>query len=217
MLRLRNVDKAYPSNGGEVRVLRQVDLSVERGEFVAVQGPSGAGKSTLLFVAGGLLRPTSGTVEIDGVDVYALPGDVRADLRARAIGFMFQQFHLVPYLSARENVLSAGIGAGTTDAEARASELLDHFGLSERADHRPGRLSVGERQRTALARALLNGPRLLLADEPTGNLDEMNSTRVLDHFTEFAEEGGAVLLVTHDNAAASRAHRRLLLEEGQAR
>ncbi|MCY3019233.1 MAG: ABC transporter ATP-binding protein [Planctomycetota bacterium] len=192
---------------GPITVLDGLSLTVAAGEFVAVQGPSGCGKSTLLLLAGGLLRPDGGAVRIEGHDPYAMSPEARARFRAAHTGFVFQQFHLVPYLSVLDNVLCPALALRTPDARRRAEELIEHFGLAHRKDHEPAKLSTGERQRTALARALLNKPKLLLADEPTGNLDADNGAAVLGYLAEFAKAGGAVLLVTHDPRVATYASR----------
>jgi ABC-type lipoprotein export system ATPase subunit len=204
MLDLCNLYKTYRGN---VTVLDGVTLHVAAGEFVAVRGPSGCGKTTLLLAAGGLLRPDTGRVSVDGTDLYALGDEARARFRAANIGFVFQQFHLVPYLSVLDNVLAASLGFPLPDARKRAEHLLARFGLTSRCHHVPAELSTGERQRTALARALLHRPKLLLADEPTGNLDPDNGRLVLDALADHARAGGAVLLVTHEQEAAARAHR----------
>lgn len=193
--------------GGTLTVLDDVTLAVGGGEFVAIRGPSGCGKSTLLLVCGTLLRPDAGVVTIDGTDVYALSADRRARLCGERVGFVFQQFHLIPYLTVRDNVLAGTIATAVAGAPAKADELIERFGLRDRADHRPAQLSTGERQRTGLARALLRGPKLVLADEPTGNLDDENGRAVLDALSEFASRGGAVLMATHDPLAAGAADR----------
>lgn len=207
ILKLDSIAKTYAANGSLVRALPATSLELEDGQFLAVCGKSGCGKSTLLLAAGGLLRPDTGSVHIGETDIYSLTPNQRARFRAENIGFVFQQFHLVPYLSVLENVITARLGAmlGATEARKRAAELLHHFGLAHRSTHRPGQLSTGERQRTALARALLNRPRLLLADEPTGNLDQENADVVLAYLAEFSQRGGGVLLVTHDPRAAQKA------------
>jgi ABC-type lipoprotein export system ATPase subunit len=215
VLEIRQLHKSYTEARGEVHALQDIDLDLAAGDFVAVQGPSGSGKSTLLLVVGGLLAPTAGRVVLDGRDLYALSPLERARLRATAIGFVFQQFHLIPYLSVRDNVLAPSLAMAAQGQAERASELISHFGLEARAHHRPAQLSVGERQRTALARALLNRPRLLLADEPTGNLDEENARIVSRYLAEFAENGGAVLLVTHAGEVARYARRIVRLEDGR--
>ena len=221
MLELQDVRKVYHKGAHPVAALDGVSLAIRAGEFVAVRGPSGCGKTTLLLAAGGLLAPDEGTVLLGEKDPYALDTDARAALRAEMIGFVFQQFHLVPYLTVRENVLVAALArklsGATTDAPQRTDEMLAHFQLTGRAAHVPAELSTGERQRTALARALLNRPRLLLADEPTGNLDPDNAEIVLGHLTEFAAAGGAVLLVTHDDKAAAFAQRTVHLRDGKVR
>lgn len=214
ILDIRDLAKQYPGPSGTVHALAGVSLQVAAGEFVAVQGPSGCGKSTLLLTAGGLLRPEAGQVRIAGQDPYALPPEARATFRAARIGFVFQQFHLVPYLSILDNVLAPSLALPQPDSRARALELIARFGLLHRQRHLPEQLSMGERQRTALARALLNRPQLLLADEPTGNLDRDNAALVLAALTEFARAGGAVLLVTHDSTAAGRACRTATMENG---
>jgi putative ABC transport system ATP-binding protein len=193
--------------------LHELSLTVARGEFVSVLGPSGCGKTTILLTAGGLLTPDAGQVTLDGTDPYALAPEARAAFRAEQVGFVFQQFHLVPYLSVLDNVMTAGLAAGDTSAgvRAKAEGLITKFGLSERTHHCPAELSVGERQRVALARALLNRPSLLLADEPTGNLDDDNAHIVLDTLRQFAHDGGAVLLVTHDQRTADLADKEIRL------
>ncbi|NOX54064.1 MAG: ABC transporter ATP-binding protein [Planctomycetes bacterium] len=214
LVELEDVTKVYRSGTAEVRALDGVSLSVRAGEFVAVQGQSGSGKTTLLLIAGGLLAPTSGTVRVDGQNPYEMTAEARARFRAATIGFVFQ-FHLVPYLTVRENILTAALATDRPDAAARADELIERFGLGQRAHHVPGQLSTGERQRTALARALMNQPKLLLADEPTGNLDRENTDIVLGYLADFADSGGAVLLVTHDDQAAARAQRAVRLDYGR--
>ena len=215
LLSLNNITKTYRSGAQQVRAVVDVSLAVDAGEFVAVAGPSGCGKTTLMMIAGGLLTPDSGTVAVAGENPYAVSADQRARLRAANIGFVFQQFHLVPYLSVLDNVLSAAMATKLPDARQRADELIVRFGLQHRAHHVPGELSTGERQRTALARSLLNRPKLILADEPTGNLDRENAEKVLKHLTEFAEQGGAVLLVTHDADALKFAQRVERMHDGR--
>jgi putative ABC transport system ATP-binding protein len=211
MLDVRNISKTYAGAGGSVHALRDVSVHVQAGEFVAVRGPSGSGKTTLLLAAGGMLHPDSGQVLIRGQNVYRLSGEARTRLRAASIGFVFQQFHLVPYLSVLENVLAAALTHPGPNLRERALRLVAELGLSHRAHHLPSELSSGERQRTALSRAMLHQPPLLLADEPTGNLDEQNGQIVLDHLTDYVGRGGALLLVTHDGRAAARAQRVLQL------
>ena len=217
LLALRNISQTYSRNDIQVHALTDVSLAVDAGEFVAVRGPSGCGKSTLLLTSGALLRPDAGRVTIAGEDPYAMPADARAAFRGRMIGFVFQQFHLVPYLSVYENVLAPSLALASPPAglDDRARALIDRFGLSPRIHHTSGELSSGERQRTALARALLNQPRLVLADEPTGNLDPENAAAVLGYLSEFAAGGGGVLLVTHDERALASAGRVLQMSKGR--
>jgi ABC-type lipoprotein export system ATPase subunit len=208
LLELEQITKTYRAGQvGEVRALAGISLSLAAGEFVAVQGPSGCGKTTLLLMAGGLLAPTAGRVRLNREDPYAMSADQRAGFRAQHLGFVFQQFHLVPFLSVLDNVLAPALAAAVPDARERAEELVAHFGLQSRRQHVPAELSTGERQRTALARALLNRPKLLLADEPTGNLDRENAGIVLEHLVRFSRAGGAVLLVSHDDHAVKHADR----------
>lgn len=199
ILTLENVSKTYRRRGGEsVAALRDLSLTVRAGECCVVRGPSGSGKSTLLLAAGGLLQPEQGRVDVLDTDLYARSPEERAVFRARNIGYVFQQFHLIPFLSVRDNVLAPTLAVPDFQEWDRADELITLFGLSHRRDHPPAELSTGERQRVALARALLHRPRLLLADEPTGNLDDRNAEIVIGHLTEFARRGGAVLVATHD-------------------
>jgi ABC-type lipoprotein export system ATPase subunit len=215
-LEINQVSKTYRrGSDGEVRALDRVSLSLEAGQFTAVKGPSGCGKTTLLLIAGGLLEPSQGAVRVAQQEPYAMPSEPRARFRAETVGFVFQQFHLVPYLSVLENVLASALASGNREAGPRARELIAHFGLEPRQHHVPGELSTGERQRTALARALLNRPKLLLADEPTGNLDRDNAEAVMSYLTEFARSGGAVLLVSHDDFAVQHASHVIQLRDGK--
>jgi ABC-type lipoprotein export system ATPase subunit len=214
LLELNQVTRRYKGPEGAVHALKDVSLAIEPGQFVAVQGPSGCGKTTLLLCAGTLLEPSAGEVRVDGQAPYDLAPEARARFRAEKIGFVFQQFHLVPYLSVLENILAPVLARPSPEARERARELASQFGLEPRSAHKPAALSTGERQRVALARALLNRPRLVLADEPTGNLDAENAARVLDHLAAFARNGGTVLLATHDTQAAARAQRVLHMKAG---
>ncbi len=213
MIELDHTSKVYHKGHEEVRALDDVCLSVEAGEFMAVRGPSGSGKSTLLLTVGGMVRPTEGRAVVDGQDLYALSSPQRAKLRAEKIGFVFQMFHLVPYLDILENVLLPNLaGARTTPEEA--AELLERLQLSERLHHLPAELSAGERQRVAIARALLKRPAIVLADEPTGNLDPDNSAQIMSYLAEFHREGGTVLVVTHAALADQYAQRTVRLAHG---
>ena len=215
MIEITNLTKKYAGRGNEVVAIEEVSLRAGAGEFVAIQGPSGCGKTTLLLAAGGLLMPTSGAVSADGQDLYVLSSERRACIRAATIGFVFQQFHLVPYLNVEQNILVPTIAVPANHARDRARALMDQFQLTGRVHHVPAELSTGERQRVALARALLNAPKILLADEPTGNLDGENADLVLGYLAEFARSGGTVLLVTHDARAAQHAHRTVFLRQGR--
>ena len=216
MLRITDLSKKYSkAPDAVIRALDGVSLNIEPGEFVVVQGPSGSGKTTLLLSAGGLLPPSAGAVEFDGRNLYRMSQSERARLRAREIGFVFQQFYLVSYLNVLENVLTPSLALPDPQARIRASELIGHFKLTDRISHLPAELSTGERQRVGLARALLNKPRFLLADEPTGNLDQDNTAIVLGYFAEFARSGGTVLMVTHSASAAEYAHRTVQLKQGK--
>ncbi len=217
LLDIQNVSKIYRTGNEQVLALDDASLSLDVGEFTAVAGPSGCGKTTLLLIAGGLLAPENGTVTIEGQDPYTLSANERSAVRAGKIGFVFQQFHLIPYLSVLDNILTAAIPTNLPDARDRAMNLIEQFGLVHRIDHISGQLSTGEKQRTALARALLNQPKVLLADEPTGNLDRENAESVLTHLSEFSRgrQEGAVLLVTHDDHALSHAQRVVQIRQGK--
>ena len=215
MIRCDEVTKIFRKNGSEVTSLDRFTAKVAKGEFVAVRGPSGSGKTTLLLTLGGMQRPSAGSVQLARRDLYALSPAERARLRSSEIGFVFQMFHLVPYLDLLANVLLACPGKPSAEVRQRASGLMDELGLADRASHRPGELSAGERQRLAVARALLNRPKVILADEPTGNLDPENAAEVIRHLAEFHRGGGTVVLVTHGAAADAHADRTLRLEQGR--
>lgn len=219
VLQLDNVAKEYRRGDERVKVLTEFDFTLTAGEFVVVTGPSGAGKSTLLHVAGGLDAPDVGTVSVAGRDVWAMSPGARAAFRRRNLGFVFQFFNLVPMLTAVENVSLPLVldGVAARSADARAAELLQRVGLGDRAGHRPAELSGGQMQRVAVARALVARPSLILADEPTGNLDSHSSIEVLDLLRSLSEEdGAAVVMVTHDRAAAGYGSRELHLVDGRA-
>ncbi|MGH9139037.1 MAG: ABC transporter ATP-binding protein [Acidimicrobiales bacterium] len=216
LLELRGVTKRYRQGAQDVVALDGVDLDVTDGEFVALVGPSGSGKSTLLHLAGGLDQPDSGTITLGGRDLVALSIGERATLRRREIGFVFQFFHLIPTLSVAENVELPLLLDGTRSRDGTVDRLLDRLGIARRATHRPGELSGGEMQRAAIARALVASPRLLLADEPTGNLDSATGAVILDVLAEAVTDAGAALVVvTHDEAVAGRAARVLHLRDGR--
>jgi ABC-type lipoprotein export system ATPase subunit len=216
IVRARGLVKTYGEGRVAVRVLDGADLEVERGEFVAVVGRSGSGKSTLLHLLGGLDRADSGTIEVAGARLHELDERGLTVVRRRDVGFVFQSFHLLPELSSLENVLlPAQLARDGVQAGPRARELLARLGLTEVARRLPTTLSGGEQQRLAIARALVNDPSLVLADEPTGNLDEESGAAVLDLLRRAADTGRAVVLVTHDRAATVLAHRVLRLQDGR--
>lgn len=216
MISLQQLSMRYPMGDGEVRVLEDLCLDAAPGESVAIVGPSGSGKTTLLLLLAGLERPSAGRVELAGQAVESLDRDAMADLRCRHLGIVFQSFHLVPGLSALDNVSLPLEIAGSEDPGGRAMAMLERVGLAERAHHRPGQLSGGEQQRVAIARALVHRPGLLLADEPTGNLDARTGERIADLLFELKESAGStLLLVTHDLRFAERCDRVLRLHDGR--
>jgi putative ABC transport system ATP-binding protein len=217
MIAVRNLVKTIRNGAHEVEIIRDVSFDVAPKEFVAVMGPSGSGKSTLLGLIAGLDAPTSGSISIDGLDITTLREDELAEMRGRKLGFVFQSYHLIPTLTALENVLLPmefhGIANG---AAKRGVALLENVGLANRLDHYPVQLSGGEQQRVALARAFMMKPAVLLADEPTGNLDTVNGRHVLELLIRLnKEEGATLVLVTHDEMLASHAERRIILRDGK--
>jgi putative ABC transport system ATP-binding protein len=211
---LTGVAKLFPRGSAIVRALDEVDLAIEPGEFVAIEGPSGSGKTTLLQILGALDRPSGGTVTFEGRDLVALPDHELAMLRLRSFGFVFQQFNLIPTLTALENVEAKLAPAGGT--RVRALELLAEVGLAERADHLPAHMSGGEQQRVAIARALSVDPRVVLADEPTGNLDSATGGEIIELLASLAaEHGSTVIVATHDATLAARAPRRIAMRDGK--
>jgi len=218
IISLRSVSKSYPAVGVRLRVLCGIDLDIEAGEFVAAAGPSGSGKSTLLNLMGGLDRPDSGIVRLDGVDLGRYDDRTLAGIRNEKLGFVFQSFHLVPVLTAVENVAWPLFLRGMERRRrmTRARELLERVGLAEHMHRTPRRLSGGQRQRVAIARALACDPKIVLADEPTGNLDRMTALEIMDLFASLNRDGGVTFVIsTHDPKVASYAGRRLYLGEGE--
>jgi putative ABC transport system ATP-binding protein len=213
----RELTKVFPMPAGPVTALRGVSLRVEPGDYIAIAGPSGCGKSTLLHLLGCVEPPTSGSLSFNGRDVSALRDAERSRLRLHSIGFVFQRFFLLPMLTAWENVELPQSEAGVSRPQRRrrTEELLDYVGLSERAHHRPSQLSGGEMQRVAIARALANRPRLLLADEPTGELDRGTGEQIADLLDRVHADGNALVVVTHNEYLASRAARRLSMHDGE--
>jgi putative ABC transport system ATP-binding protein len=217
MIDVANVSKVYKTGASEIVALDDVSLHVDRGEFVAIVGPSGSGKTSLLLVMGGLLTPTRGEVKIDGTSFYAVGGAARTALRLKYCGFMFQTFHLIPYLTALENVQLplATSGIHGRQQHEMAVECLRTVGLEDRLGQPASRLSVGEMQRVALARALINRPSLILADEPTANLDVDTAAMVIEFLQGFRNEGVATVLVTHDPKLGAAADRQIPLRRGR--
>jgi putative ABC transport system ATP-binding protein len=213
---MENVTKTYKHRGRLVTALSKATIHIPKGDFVSIVGPSGSGKSTLLLMLGGMLSPSDGKVLVEGQSLYDLTSDQRARMRRQKVGFVFQTFNLVPYLSALQNVQIPLFLAGvkTQKQEAQAAALLDRVGLGDRVDHKPSELSVGQQQRVALARMLANDPAVILADEPTGNLDPETSQQIIGFLEEFNAEGRTIVMVTHDPRAAGRAKRTLRLRDG---
>ena len=215
MLVARELTKEYVSGGRPLTVLREVSFAIEQGEFVAIVGPSGSGKTTLLGLMASLDTPTRGTVHLDGVDLGALGEDARARLRGEKVGFVFQSFQLIPTLTAQENVQVPLELRGEPRAAARARELLERVGLRDRGHHFPAQLSGGEQQRVAVARAFVNAPRILFADEPTGNLDSDTGARIVELLESLNRESDStIVLVTHDLTLAARTQRVIRLSDG---
>jgi putative ABC transport system ATP-binding protein len=217
MFRLDNITKTYTRRGQNVVAFADSQVEITTGEYVALIGPSGSGKTTLLSMLGGMLSPTTGQVFLDDRSLYDLSVAARASLRREKIGFVFQTFNLIPYLTAIENVqVPLYLGGSTKEFQAtQARVLLESVGLGDRLHHKPSELSTGQQQRVALARTLANNPPIILADEPTGNLDAESRSLVLDFFDQLNSEGRTIVMVTHDPAAAERASRKLHLRDGR--
>ena len=214
VIELRDLTREYASRAGVVRALDAISLSVQRGEWIAIMGPSGSGKSTLVNILGCLDQPTAGTVRIAGTDVHQLSRQELDRFRAEKIGFIFQQFHLIPYLTAVENIMLAQYFHSMTD-EPEALRALEQVGLADRAQHLPSELSGGEQQRVCIARALINQPPILLADEPTGNLDAANQQIVQEHLRALHRAGHTIVMVTHDPEMAELSDRVVELHHGR--
>jgi putative ABC transport system ATP-binding protein len=217
LVQAQHLSKVFPMGGGPVHALRDVSLQIAHGEYLTIRGPSGCGKSTLLHILGCVDTPSSGSLRFDGRDVGTLPDAERSNLRLRSIGFVFQRFFLLPMLTAAENIDVPQAEAGVPRAERRqrTAELLEYVGLAHRASHRPAELSGGEAQRVAVARALANRPRLLLGDEPTGELDRSNGDHIAELLDRVNRDGTTVVVVTHDVSLAERAARRLVMRDGE--
>ena len=217
LIELAGIERVFHLGDSEVHALRQLELRIQGGEYVAVMGPSGSGKSTLLNLLGLLDRPNAGTYRLEGRDVTTLSPDEQARVRSERIGFVFQSFHLVPRLTAAENIALPMTLAGIDPAERkqRVQQALKDYGLSDRAHHRPNELSGGQRQRVAIARATVMRPAMILADEPTGNLDRATGEEVMRLLEDLNRTGVTLIVVTHDTALGARAGRQLLMEDGE--
>jgi len=215
MIKIENLTKVYKRGNQDIIALNDISFQADSSEFILVKGPSGCGKSTLLFTLGGMLKPGNGNVEVLDRDIYSLSERGRTVFRSKNIGFVFQSYYLVPYLNVMENILLAGRLPGINISEKEALEIAGKLNLSNRLSHKPHELSVGEQQRVALTRALVTNPKVILADEPTGNLDPQNAKEVLEHLSDFHRKGGLVIMVTHGNEADSYATRQIEMKEGR--
>ncbi len=213
MIKLQNISKTYPSSSGLFYALRDISLDIEDGQYIAVTGPSGSGKSTLLNILGGMTKPDHGEVLVNGKQLYRLSEKERNIYRREKIGFVFQQFHLIPYLKVYENILTGTTGK---NHKGNIQALLERFQIDNKSKHYPSQLSVGEKQRVALIRAAVSRPDMILADEPTGNLDDENGKIILDFFREYHREGKTVILVTHESGLSEHADRIITLKKGVA-
>jgi len=211
MIEIKNLTKSYLSNGSKVNALDNISLNIGEGEFIVIRGASGSGKTTLLLTLGAMLKPTSGNYLFNDGEIYSLSEKERNHFRGNNIGFVFQMFHLLPYLTLLENVTVPTFGKRKTDAEI----MLKKLGLEDRINHKPFALSAGEKQRTAVARALINDPKIILADEPTGNLDPENAAEVMKTFSQFKKNGGTVVVVTHGIEADEFADKIIFLKKGK--
>jgi len=215
MIQAKDISKKFNSGKEEVVALDHIDLKVKRSEFILIKGESGSGKSTLLFIMGGMLKPTSGNMIVNKKDLFTLSEAERAKYRANEIGFVFQSYHLLPYLNVMENILLPDKLPGIGISKEEVYQIAGELGISNRLMHKPSQLSAGEKQRVALARALVTKPSVILADEPTGNLDERNTKEVLKYLKNFQNNGGTVVMVTHGNLADTYATRTIHLEKGK--
>ena len=216
VIKIRGIIRNFPLGNELVKVLKGIDLEIERGEYVALMGPSGSGKSTLMNLLGCLDTPTDGTYELNGKDVSNMSQDELAEIRNKEIGFVFQTFNLLPRTTALDNVALPMVYAGATKEERknRAEKVLTNVGLADRMDHKPSQLSGGQRQRVAIGRALVNKPSIILADEPTGNLDSKTSLEIMGLFDDIHKKGNTVIIVTHEEDIAKYAHRVIRLVDG---
>ena len=215
MITIQNLTKIFHSKQSEVLALNKVNLHIQKGEFVLIKGASGCGKSTLLFTLGGMLKPSMGTVCVDGQNLYQLSEKEQQQYRARKIGFVYQSYHLIPYLTILENILLVNHTTGVVTTREEVVDMARTFHLEDRLNHKPSELSVGEKQRAALMRALIVKPQILIADEPTGNLDPANSAIIMQHFKTFQQQGGTVIMASHGSEADELATVKIAMKEGE--
>lgn len=215
MIHIAKLSKAFHSNKTDVIALNQINLHIEKGTFTLIKGASGCGKSTLLFAIGGMLKPTQGNITINNKDIYTLPEKELLKYRSREIGFVFQSYHLIPYLNVEENILLVTKSCSAKIDLSNLKDMIEDFDLTDRLHHKPSELSVGEKQRVALLRALLVKPKLLIADEPTGNLDPQNSAVIMKHFALYIKNGGTIIMASHGSEADSIANTIVRMEKGR--
>ncbi|KXB08702.1 hypothetical protein AKJ55_00505 [candidate division MSBL1 archaeon SCGC-AAA382M17] len=215
MIQLNKISKIFGQLPKRTMALKYVDLNINKAEFIVIRGPNGSGKTTLLMCIGGMLQPSSGTVRINDQDIYLLNNKERSRFRASNIGFVFQMFYLIPYLNVLENIMISGGQTKNSKVNSKAYQLVENLGLSERIMNKPSELSVGERQRVALGRALIHQPQIILADEPTGNLDPQNASMVMQTLNDYHHNGGTVIVVTHGEDADPFSDRIIYLNNGE--
>ena len=212
ILKASDISKSYSSDKNRIKVVDNYNIDLFSSEFVSLTGPSGCGKTTILMIIGCLLKPDHGTVEIDGLDIYSMNSSRIAEQRSKKIGFIYQDFKLIPYLTIKENILCSSLINDCGNLEDKANDLILRLGLNHRVNHRPEQLSAGEKQRTAIARALLMEPRLIIADEPTGNLDKKNSSLVIEALKHYSDEGACVIMVSHDEDVKKSSDRHIQMD-----
>lgn len=212
ILKASDISKSYSSDKNQIKVVDNYNIDLFSSEFVSLTGPSGCGKTTILMIIGCLLKPDHGTVEIDGLDIYSMNSSRIAEQRSKKIGFIYQDFKLIPYLTIKENILCSSLINDVVNLEDKANDLILRLGLIHRVNHRPEQLSAGEKQRTAIARALLMEPKLIIADEPTGNLDKKNSSLVIEALKHYSDEGACVIMVSHDEDVKKSSDRHIQMD-----
>ena len=212
ILKASDISKSYSTDKNRIKVVDNYNIELFSSEFVSLTGPSGCGKTTILMIIGCLLKPDHGTVEIDGLDIYSMNSSRIAEQRSKKIGFIYQDFKLIPYLTIKENILCSSLINDVGNLEDKANDLILRLGLIHRVNHRPEQLSAGEKQRTAIARALLMEPKLIIADEPTGNLDKKNSSLVIEALKHYSDEGACVIMVSHDEDVKKSSDRHIQMD-----